>query len=144
VEFIIGTSLRAEGDPAMLHWVLSILLGNAWKFTETVPRGRIEFEALPGTDGIRGFIVSDNRAGLAPNGGHGLLRAFHRLHATRDFSSPGQAMVKRIIQRHGGRAGAEIDLRQKARFYFTPPPPGQGSAAQPCGKDQPDSLTGSP
>ena len=144
VEFIIGTNLRAEGDPAMLRWVLSNLLGNAWKFTETVPRAKIEFEALPATDGTRGFLVRDNRAGLAPNGGHGLFRTFHRLHATRDFSSPGPglATVKRIIQRHGGRVWAEIDLRQGATFYFTLPPPGQGSAAKPSGGDQPDSLTG--
>ena len=146
VEFIIGANLRAEGDPAMLRWVLSNLLGNAWKFTETVPRAKIEFEALPATDGTRGFLVRDNRAGLAPNGGHGLFRTFHRLHATRDFSSPGPglATVKRIIQRHGGRVWAEIDLRQGATFYFTLPPPGQGSAAKPSGGDQPDSLTGSP
>jgi light-regulated signal transduction histidine kinase (bacteriophytochrome) len=139
VEFIIGTNLRAEGDPAMLRWVLSILLGNAWKFTETVPRGKIEFEVLPRTDGTRGFLVRDNRAGLAPNGGHSLLRAFHRLHATRDFSSPGLATVKRIIQRHGGRVWADIDPRQGATFYFTLPPPGQGSTVR---GSQPDSLTG--
>ncbi|MDO9533188.1 MAG: MASE3 domain-containing protein [Deltaproteobacteria bacterium] len=145
VEFIIGTNLRAEGDPAMLRWLLSNLLGNAWKFTETVPRGKIEFEALPTTDGTRGFLVRDNRAGLAPNRGHGWFRTFHRLHAYRDFSSPdpGLATVKRIIQRHGGRVWAEIDLRQGATFYFTLPPIGPGSTAKPSGGDQPDSLTGS-
>jgi hypothetical protein len=141
VEFIIGTDLKAEGDPAMVRLVLSILLGNAWKFTETVPRGQIEFEVLPTTDGTRGFLVRDNRAGLAPNGGHGLFRAVHRLQATRDFSSPGLATVKRIIQRRG-RVWADIDPRQGATFYFTLPPPGQGSAAKPSGGDQPDSLTG--
>ncbi|MBU4357389.1 MAG: PAS domain S-box protein [Proteobacteria bacterium] len=146
VEFIIGTNLKAEGDPAMLRWLLSNLLGNAWKFTETVPRAKIEFEALPATDGTRGFLVRDNRAGLAPNRGHGLFRTFHRLHAYRDFPGPdpGLATVKRIIQRHGGRVWAEIDLRQGATFYFTLPPPGQGSAAKPAGGDQPDSLTGLP
>jgi light-regulated signal transduction histidine kinase (bacteriophytochrome) len=107
VEFIIGTNLKAEGDPAMLRWVLSILLGNAWKFTGTVPRGKIEFQVLSTTDGTQGFLVRDNRAGLTSNGGHGLFRAFHRLHATRDFSSPSLATVKRIIQRHGGRVWAE-------------------------------------
>jgi len=144
VEFIIGTNLRAEGDPAMLRMLLSNLLGNAWKYTETVPRARIELAALPATDGTRGFMVRDNRAGLAPNRGHGLLRAFHRLHATRDFfgPDPGLAMVQRIIQRHGGRVWAEIDLRQGATFYFTLPQPGQGSAAKPSGGDKPDSLTG--
>ena len=146
VEFIIGTNLRAEGDPAMLRWLLSNLLGNAWKFTATVPRARIEFQALPATDGTRGFLVRDNRAGLAPNRGRGLFRAFHRLHATRDFSSPdpGLATVKRIIQRHGGRVWAEIDLRQGATFYFTLPQAAQGSAAKPSGGDEPDSCTGSP
>jgi len=144
VEFIIGTNLRAEGDPAMLRWLLSTLLGNAWRCTETVHRGKIEFQALPATDGIRGFLVRDNRAGLASNRGHGLFRAFHRLHVARDLSDPGPglATVQRIIQRHGGRVWAEIDLRQGATFYFTLPPPGQGSAAQPPGEDQPDSSTG--
>ena len=146
VEFTIGANLRAEGDPAMLRWLLSNLLGNAWKFTETVSRAKIEFEALPTTDGTRGFLVRDNRPGLAPNDGHGLFRTFHRLHATRDFSGsgPGLATVRRIIQSHGGRVWAEIDLRQGATFYFTLPPPGPGSAAKPSGGDQPDSLTGSP
>jgi len=144
VEFIIGANLRAEGDPAMLRWVLSILLGNAWKFTGTVPRAKIEFEALSATDGTRGFLVRDNRAGFAPNGGHALFRTFHRLCATRDFSSPGPglATVKHIIQRHGGRVWAEIDPRQGATFYFTLPPTGQGSTAKSSGEDEPDSLKG--
>jgi len=73
-----------------------------------------------------------------------LFRAFHRVHATRDFSGPdpGLATVQRLIQRHGGRVWAEIDLRQGATFYFTLPKRGQGSAAEPAGGDQPDSLTG--
>ncbi|MCJ7818219.1 MAG: PAS domain S-box protein, partial [Syntrophales bacterium] len=93
VEFVIRTNLRAEGDPAMLRWLLSNLLGNAWKFTETVPRAKIEFEALPATDGTRGFLVRDNRAGLAPNGGHRLFRAFHRLHTIRDLPGPGPGLA---------------------------------------------------
>jgi hypothetical protein len=144
VEFCIGANLRAEGDPAMLRWVLSTLLGNAWKFTETVARAKIEFQTLAATDGTRGFLVRDNRGGLAPNGGRGLFRTFHRLCATRDFSSPGPglATVKHIIQRHGGRVWAEIDLRQGATFYFTLPLPGQGSTAKSSGEDQRDSLKG--
>ena len=146
VEFIIGTDLRAEGDPAMLREVLATLLGNAWKFTEPVPRGRIEVEALPAGDETWGFLVRDNRVGLAPNGGRRLFRAFHRSGPIRDFAGPGPtlAMVQRLIQPHGGRVWAEIDLRQGATFYFTLPRGSRGSAAEPPGGDQPDSSTGSP
>jgi hypothetical protein len=138
VEFVIGTGLRAEGDPAMLREVLLILLGNAWNSTEPVPRGKIEFEALPATDDCRGFLVRDNRPGLAPNCGYRWLRAFHPLHPIRDFSGPGLPAVQRLIQRHGGRIWAEIGLNQGATFYFTLPPPGQKSAAHPAGGDQAD------
>ena len=65
VEFIIGSGPEGRRRSRHAPWVLSNLLGNAWKFTETVPRAKIEFEALPATDGTRGFLVRDNRAGLA-------------------------------------------------------------------------------
>jgi PAS domain S-box-containing protein len=143
VDFIIGTNLRAAGDPAMLREVLAILLGNAWKFTEPVPRGKIEFEALPARNETRGFLVRDNRVGLTPNGSRRLFRAFHRSGPIRDIAGPGPtlAMVQRLIQPHGGCVWAEIDLRQGAAFYFTLP---RGSAAAPPGGARPDSLTGDP
>jgi PAS domain S-box-containing protein len=145
VEFIIETGLRAEGDPTMLRAVLSNLLGNAWKFTEKVPRGRIEFEALPATDDCRGFLVRDNRADFTPDGSHRLFRACQRPHTIRDFSGPGigLATVQRIIQRHGGRVWAETGMGQGATFYFTLPRGGQESAPGPGRGDQSDSLTGS-
>jgi len=144
VEFIIGTGLSAQGDPAMLCAVLKNLLGNAWTFTEQVPRGKIEFAALPAAKDCRGFLVRDNRAGFAPNGSRRLFRAFHRLHTIRDFSGvdAGLATVQHIIERHGGRVWAEIGLGQGATFYFTLPKSGQESAAEPAGGNQPDSLTG--
>jgi PAS domain S-box-containing protein len=146
VEFIIGTNLRAKGDHAMLREVLATLLGNAWKFTEPVPRGKIEVEALPAADETWGFLVRDNRVGLAPNGGRRLFRAFHRSGPIRDFAGPGPtlAMVQRLIQPHGGRVWAEIGLRQGATFYFTLPRGSRGSAAEPRGGDHPGPATGSP
>jgi light-regulated signal transduction histidine kinase (bacteriophytochrome) len=140
VEFIIGTGLSAEGDPVMLWAVLANLLGNAWKFTEKVPRGKIEFAALPAAEGCRGFLVRDNRAGCAPNGSRRLFRAFQRLHTTRDFSGAdtGLATVQRLIERHGGRVWAEIGLEQGATFYFTLPKSGRGPAAAPVGGDRGD------
>jgi PAS domain S-box-containing protein len=121
VEFVIGADLRAEGDPGRLREVLANLLGNAWKATEAVPRGKIEFAALPAADGTRGFLVRDNRIGTAPESRRRLFRAFYRSGPIRDSAGPGPALarVQRLLQPCGGRVWAEIDLRQGATFYFT-------------------------
>ncbi|MGA9756154.1 MAG: MASE3 domain-containing protein, partial [Desulfobaccales bacterium] len=144
VEFSIEPGLTAAGDPAMLRAVLANLLGNAWKFTEKVSLGKIEFGALPATDDCWGFLIRDNRAGCTLNGGRHRLRAFERQQTIRDFSGAGVglAMVQRIIQRHGGRVWAEIDHTQGTTVYFTLPKGGQASAAEPAGEDQPNSSTG--
>jgi PAS domain S-box-containing protein len=125
VEFIIDNGLTASGDPILLHSVLKNLLANAWKFTEVVPVGRIEFGALAGKNYHKGFFVRDNRTDFGIHYVHKLFRSFQRLHTTRDFSGSEVRLAteRSIILRHGGRIWADGAVGQGVTFYFTLPNP---------------------
>ncbi len=125
VEFIIDKGLTAPGDPTLLRSVLKNLLVNAWKFTEAVPLGRIEFGALPPKHYHKGFFVRDNRTDFGMYYVHKLFRSFQRLHTTRDFSGSEVrlATVRNLILRHGGRIWVEGAAGQGVTFYFTLPTP---------------------
>jgi PAS domain S-box-containing protein len=143
VEFIIHQGLSAVGDPTLLRSVLQNLLGNAWKFTEEVPQGKIEFGALPAKNCHKGFFVRDNRADFGIHEGHRLFRSFQRLHAVRDFSGSDLRLstVRSVILRHGGRIWAKGAMGQGVTFYFTLPNPPPGSAQKTANGDQPNFPT---
>jgi PAS domain S-box-containing protein len=143
VEFIITTGLTAEGDLTMLRAVLKGLLGNAWKFTEEVPRGRIEFGALPARNYPKGFFVRDNRTDFGINYVNKLFRSFQRLRTTRDFSGSdiSLATIRSIVLRHGGRVWAEGTVGQGITFYFTVPNSASETDKEAADGDQPHSRT---
>ncbi len=120
VEIKIQDNLRASGDPLLLRQLLENLLGNAWKFTSKNPLPRIEF----GSDERNGkkiFFVKDNGAGFDIKYVSKMFIPFQRLHSVEEFSGNGigLAIVKRIVDRHGGRIWAEGEVEKGATFYFT-------------------------
>jgi PAS domain S-box-containing protein len=143
VGFIIAKGLTAEGDPTMLRSVLKNLLGNAWKFTEEIPQGRIEFGPLPSKNFTKGFFVRDNRTNFGIHYVHKLFRSFQRFHTARDFSGSdiSLATVRSIILRHGGRIWAEGEVGQGVTFYFTLPNPPPGIDQETAKRDQSNSRT---
>jgi len=120
VEFAIADGLTAIGDPDLVRIALENLLGNAWKFTSTRERARIEFTSRECGD-RREFVVRDNGVGFDMQHAGQLFRPFQRLHGANDFPGTGigLASVDRIITRHGGHVSAQGEIGHGATFAFT-------------------------
>ena len=121
VEWVIAEGLTAEGDAQLLRVVLENLFGNAWKFTANRPRARIEFGALPQSNGARTYFVRDDGAGFDMARAKHLFTPFKRLHDQSEFRGTGigLATVQRVIHRHRGKIWAEGVVDQGATFCFT-------------------------
>lgn len=118
----VGELPDVMADPVQLGQVFRNLVGNALKFTaDRAPHVRVEAE-LPG-DCQACFCVSDNGVGFAPEHAERIFSMYQRLHSREEYrgSGIGLAVVKKIIERHGGRIWATGVAGEGARFYFTLP-----------------------
>ncbi|WP_293596616.1 MULTISPECIES: ATP-binding protein [unclassified Polaromonas] len=117
----IQDGLLAHGDPLLLSVVIQNLLGNAWKFTARRAVARINIGGELDASGETVYFVKDNGAGFDMHHAGKLFGAFERLHSHSDFLGTGLGLtiVKRVIDRHGGRVWADSVENEGATFYFT-------------------------
>lgn len=111
---------EAVCDPVMLKQVFANLIGNAFKYSAKRADARIEVGARE-EGGETVYYVCDNGAGFDMRHAQRLFGVFQRLHHEREFpgTGVGLAIVKRIVERHGGRVWAESSPGAGATFHFT-------------------------
>jgi signal transduction histidine kinase len=120
VVFRIADGLTVRADARLIRVVLEQLIGNAWRFSARNPDALIEFYPTE-WEGRLAFAVRDNGVGFDMAYADKLFAPFQKLHRDEDFSGRGigLAIVRRIINRHGGRIRGEAVLGQGATFTFT-------------------------
>lgn len=110
-----------RADPDLLTEVLYQLLDNACRYHDDPP-AQIDVLAER-DDGEWVFTVRDDGIGIPPEGADQLFKPFQRLGdpGGSEGSGLGLAVVRRAVERHGGRVWAEGQPGEGAAFRFTLP-----------------------
>ena len=123
-----GITVRLEpdlpaiyGDRRRLTEVLQNLLDNATKFIGDQTDPHIEIGQQGEENGKPIFYVRDNGIGIPAESHEHIFGLFNKLNSNDDGTGIGLAIVKRIIETHGGRIWVESEVGKGSTFYFTLP-----------------------
>jgi light-regulated signal transduction histidine kinase (bacteriophytochrome) len=109
-------------DAALLGIAWRALIDNALKFSHRARDRRVQIEGEV-RRGFAEFRVTDAGAGFDPAQAGKLFNLFERLHREEDYPGlgAGLALVKRIVERHGGFVWADGTPGKGATFGFALP-----------------------
>ena len=107
------------GNPASLTQVISNLLSNAVKFVAPGRKPQVCIHAETRGDIVR-LCVEDNGLGIDQEGQKRIFRMFQRLNPAADFEGTGIGLtiVKKAVERMGGRVGVESEPGMGSRFWI--------------------------
>ncbi|HTA31269.1 MAG TPA: PAS domain S-box protein, partial [Candidatus Cybelea sp.] len=105
------------GNDALLTQCFSNLLGNAVKFVApgTRPLVRVHAEI---NGAITRIWVQDNGIGIPHYAHERLFKMFQRLTAEHEGTGIGLAIVRKFVERMGGKVGVESEPGQGSRFWI--------------------------
>jgi len=114
---IVSELPMIHGDPMVVRQVFVNVVGNALKYSHLAPEPLVEIGLGPKGE----FIVRDNGIGFAQEHADALFTPFERM--TADPAYPGTgvglAIVKRLIERHGGWIAARSRERGPTEVSFS-------------------------
>ncbi|GER91791.1 hypothetical protein KDW_59530 [Dictyobacter vulcani] len=100
------------------------LLSNAMKYNDKAEKC-VEIGVLPSRKPGKvppTFYVQDNGIGISPEYYESIFRMFKRLHGRSEYgggTGVGLTIVKKIVERHGGKIWLESEEGKGTTFYFT-------------------------
>jgi signal transduction histidine kinase len=126
-EVALGDLPPAWGDPTAVEQIFANLIGNAVQYLDPARPGRIEVGSTDGSGldqpvGLRVYYVQDNGLGIPEAYHQRMFTAFNRLHAgAAEGEGIGLALVRRMVERHGGRIWLESSAGVGTTFFVALP-----------------------
>ncbi len=114
----IPASIIVPGDGQRLSRVMDALVSNAIKFS---PDGGEVTISMQREGSIAQVMVSDRGMGIAPENVPHVFERFYQVDPKTSGTGMGLALVKEIVEAHGGQVWVDTAPGQGARFYFTLP-----------------------
>jgi len=119
IDLTIADLKSASGDAAQIKLLFTHLFENAIKYRH--PDHKLDIVVgLTERDGEKYYYVKDNGIGFNMDHAHHIFKIFHRLHSTELYKGTGVglAIVKRIVDKHGGKVFAESKPEKGTTIYF--------------------------
>ncbi|PYE55674.1 sensor histidine kinase [Deinococcus yavapaiensis] len=109
-------------DETQFRQMMQNLVENALKFRSET-RAPVVHVSASVEDGMAHFEVADNGIGIDGAYFDKIFQVFQRLHRREDFlgSGVGLAIVKRVVEEHGGRIWVKSEVGVGTTFHFTFP-----------------------
>ncbi|WZO97667.1 CHASE3 domain-containing protein [Isosphaeraceae bacterium EP7] len=135
----IGTLHPAWGDQTAIEQIFANLINNAVKYLDPSRPGVIDVGELdePETplraeaSRMRTYFVRDNGLGILADHMPKLFQAFQRLHpGVAEGEGIGLAIVRRVVERHGGKIWVESKAGEGSTFYVRIPSEATGAAPE--------------
>lgn len=127
----VGDLPPAWGDPTAIEQIFANLLGNALNYLDPARPGNVEVgsrdsHSEPGQENANGdqriYYVKDNGLGIDAEHLPKIFLAFQRLHPTVAAGEGiGLPLVRRMVERHGGRIWVESAVGQGSTFFVSLP-----------------------
>ena len=115
------------GDPTAVEQIFANLICNAVNYLDPNRPGMVEIGATPANPlsngtGLRTYYVKDNGLGIPESGKSKLFLAFQRFHdGLAKGEGIGLALVRKIVERHGGKIRVESTSGVGSTFFVDLP-----------------------
>ena len=114
--------LKAIGHEPSLTQCISNLLSNAVKFVAAGQTPHVKIWTVAVNGAVR-LCIKDNGIGIAPEHQKRIFEAFQRLNTDYEGTGFGLAIMRKAVERMGGRFGVESELGKGSLFWIELPTP---------------------